>query len=798
MMEKKRIHQVAREYHISSEALLAMLRGMSYTVKSHMSVVDQEMLERIRQKFEEEKKTFREEIKKKQIKLEQRKRQEKAVLRASDKEKEKPKERRRKRRRKKKIAQPETKTATAGAPTARAATARAPTARAPTARAPTARAPTAGAAKADVFSKLRTEEKKRRGSKSRKRRKQIDQKVVQETVRKTLVQIEEGTRSRRRRVRSRKEEEQEIEESNVLRVPEFISVAELAELMDTTPAEVISQCLRMGLMVTINQRLDMDTIVMVADEFEFEVEPIEDYGQDLVEQEEEEEEEDTLVSRPPVITIMGHVDHGKTSLLDHIRKSNIIAGESGGITQHIGAYEVSVDGDRKVVFLDTPGHEAFTAMRARGARVTDLVVLIVAADEDVMPQTIEAIDHARAAGVPIVVAINKMDLPTSDPDKIKRQLADHGVVVEAWGGRTSCVEISAKTGHGVDQLLETLALEAELLELTANPFRKAKGVIIESELDRGRGAVATVLVQNGTLRIGDPFVCGIHSGRVRALMDDKGQSMETAPPSTPTQVVGIGGVPQAGDRFFVTPNEREAREISQKRQQLRREQDYYRRRVVTLADIYEQIKEGQIQELNLIVKGDVDGSAEALNDELAQLDHEEVRVQIIHRGVGTISESDVLLAAASDAVIIGFRVRPNPQARELANQEGADIRMYQVIYEAVNDVKAALSGMLTPRVTEQVVGTLEVRAIFRISRVGTVAGCYVQSGVVRRNASARVWRDNAVLHEGVIVSLKRIKDDVREVSAGFECGIGFENFDDSKENDVIEVYEMVETARTLD
>ncbi|OGG49275.1 MAG: translation initiation factor IF-2 [Candidatus Handelsmanbacteria bacterium RIFCSPLOWO2_12_FULL_64_10] len=552
----------------------------------------------------------------------------------------------------------------------------------------------------------------------------------------------------------------------------------------------------MGMPVTINQRLDMDTIVMVADEFGFEVQPVEDVVEEVLKQDEEDRPED-LSPRPPIVTIMGHVDHGKTSLLDYTRKSNIIAGEAGGITQHIGAYEVTLKDGRQVTFLDTPGHEAFTAMRARGARVTDVVVLVVSADDNVMPQTVEAINHARAAEVPIVVAINKVDLPAADPAKIKRQLAEQNVLVEEWGGEVVSCEISAKTGQNVDHFLELLALQTEILELKANPNRRARGAVVEAELDRGRGPVATVLVQEGTLRVGDPFVVGVWNGRVRAMLDERGRPVPEAGPSRPVRVLGIsGGVPQAGDTFHVMASEQEAREIAQKRQQIRREQDVHRVKRLTLSNIHERIQEGKMRELRLIVKGDVDGSVEALSDALTQLTHEEVRVSVIHRGVGGITESDVLLALASEAIIIGFNVRPDARAREVATSE-VDIRLYRVIYEAIEDVKAALSGLLAPQVDEQTVGTVEVRETFHVPRAGTIAGCHVTSGAIRRNALVRVLRDSVVIFEGEVASLRRFKDDVREVTSGFECGVGIENFNDVKVGDVLEVYEMVETARTV-
>ncbi len=733
--EKKRVYQVAKNYHISSEALVNMLREMGFTVKSHMSVVDPSMLEQIDRKFQQEKESSREEVKRKSI-IRDKMSDEVKVS------KEVPKKKGRKKTQTKK--------------------------------------------KTEVLEKERKKKRK-------KRHRVIDQKQVEESVKKVLAQIE-GPRFKRRKSSKEGQIEEHEEEANVIRVSEFITVSELAEHMGLKSSEVISKCLQMGLMVTINQRLDMDTIIMVADEFGYEVESLSEYGESFFEG--KEDEEDLLAPRPPVVTIMGHVDHGKTSLLDRMRKSNLIAEESGGITQHIGAYEVAVDGG-KITFLDTPGHEAFTAMRARGAQVTDIVVLVIAADESVMPQTIEAIDHARAAQVPIIVTINKIDLPNSNPQRIKQQLGDRGILVEDWGGDILCAEVSAKTGDNIDKLLELILLQAELLELKARPKGSAKGTIIESRLDKGRGPVATVLVQNGILKIGDPFVSGLHSGRVRAMLDEWGNYKETASPSTPVQVLGFSGVPQAGDPFYVVPSEHEAKEISQKRQQIRREMEYRKGRKVTLTNVYERIKEGEVKTLFLIVKADTDGSVGALSDSLMQIGNDEVRVEVIHQGVGAISESDVLLASASDAVILGFHVSSTPSARDLAEREDVDIRTYTVIYEAIQDVKKAIAGILPPEISESIVGTLEVRETFKVPQIGTVAGCYVQSGRIRRGANVRVIRNGVVVNSSVIASLKRFKDDAREVSAGYECGVGVRNFNDLKVGDVIEVIEIIETRSEI-
>ena len=667
-------------------------------------------------------------------------------------------------------------------------------------------AATAGKAKAKQPPKQTEAKTRKRPARKRRRRRKrpvVDAREVSANVRRTLAQMSGGTSPSR--TRRRRRQDSEIPEAapdgevavQVLKVNEFTTVGELAAQMDVRPTEVITQCLKLGLMVTINQRLDMDAIALVADEFGFGVEQLEEYGEEILEEAATEAAEVDLKPRPPVVTIMGHVDHGKTSLLDYIRETNVMEGEAGGITQHIGAYHVELGDGREICFLDTPGHEAFTAMRARGARVTDVVVLVVAADDSVMPQTIEAIDHAKAGDVPLVVAINKIDLPTANPDKIKRELTEHNVIVEDYGGAVQVCEISAKTGQNVDALLELLALETEMLELKAAPDRRAKGTIVESKLDRGRGNVATVLVQEGKLKVGDPFITGMFSGRVRAMLDERGVGVVVAGPSRPVQVLGLAGLPQAGDAFHVVENEREAREISQKRQQLRREQEFHRVRRVSLADIHKQIETGNIEELRLIIKGDVDGSVEALQDALLQVEHEEVRLSVIHRAVGAISESDILLASASDAIIIGFNVRPDANARAVAAHEQVDIRLYRVIYEVVEDIRAALSGLLAPKIEENVQGEAQVRELFQVPRVGTIAGCLVSQGLIHRTTSARVLREGVVIYEGRIGSLRRFKDDVREVQNGFECGIGIENFNDVKVGDVIETYELVETSRTI-
>jgi len=620
---------------------------------------------------------------------------------------------------------------------------------------------------------------------------------VQENVRKTLSLIAEGrTRKRYDRTGADDDDEGSTARHELLLVREFCTVGELAEQMGCKPSEVIATCLQLGVVVNINQRLDMDTISTVADEFGFEAKPLEEEQVLLLEEPEDDEELGIPQQRSPVVTVMGHVDHGKTSLLDYLRKSNVAAGESGGITQHIGAYMVHVN-DRSVTFLDTPGHAAFTAMRARGARVTDVVILVVAADDSVMPQTIEAIDHAKAAGAPIVVAINKIDLPTADIPRIRRELSERGVLLEEWGGKVPCAEISAITGTGIDKLLELVLLESELQELKATPDRRARGTIIEAKLDKGRGPVATVLIQEGTLKVGDPFVTGVHGGKVRALLDEHLKRMEVAGPSTPVQVLGLSGVPQAGDTFSVTATDRESRDIVLKRQQMRREQDSRRTRAVTLGDLHYQIQEGKIKELNVVVKGDVDGSVEAINQELGGIAHAEVRIAIIHSAVGPISESDVLLASASNAIIIGFNVPTETTAREVAVQSGVDIRNYSIIYEVIEELRAALTGLLSPQLDVKVIGEVQVRQVFSSSRTGNIAGCMVRSGKITRNHRVRVMRAGENVFEGDISSLRRFKDDVREVLEGYECGVGLQGWDDIAEEDVVEVLEVVSSARTL-
>ena len=593
--------------------------------------------------------------------------------------------------------------------------------------------------------------------------------------------------------RMNEEFEREEMERSTLKVTEFVTVSELATMMNVTPTQVITACMNLGLMVSINQRLDAEALVVVAEEFGYKVEFVSVEIQEAINDDNEDKEED-LVPRPPIVTVMGHVDHGKTSLLDNIRKTNVIEGEAGGITQHIGAYSVELNG-QKITFLDTPGHEAFTAMRARGAAVTDVAIIIVAADDSVMPQTVEAINHAQAAGVPMVFAINKIDKPNANPDHIKEQLSQMNYLVESWGGKYQDQEVSAKKGLNLDKLLEKVLLEAEMLDLKANPNKKAQGTVIESTLDKGRGYVSTILVQSGTLHVGDVILSGTYTGRVKAMFNENGKKVESAGPSTPVQVLGLNGAPQAGDTFNVMEDDRSAREIANKREQLQRMQGIMTQKHVTLDEIGRRIAIGSFKELNIIVKGDVDGSVEAMSGSLIKLSKETVQVNVIHAAVGQISESDVLLAAASNAIIVGFQVRPSASARKLAEKEEIEIRLYSIIYDAINDIKDAIEGMLEPVMKEEIVASVEVLEIFKISKVGTVAGCIVREGKLQRNTPIRVIRDGIVIYTGKLGSLKRFKDDVKEVTAGQDCGLNIESFNDIRVGDIVEGYEQVEVKR---
>ena len=643
-------------------------------------------------------------------------------------------------------------------------------------------------------------------------RKDLIQKVAEQTnftqkqVRETLEKLE-GKSSKKKGARYRKDKreqhkqkseeelEQQEKESKILKVTEFVTVSEVASLMDVSPNEVISACMSLGMMVTMNQRLDAETLSLVVEEFGYEVDIVTEAEEETVEEEPDAPED--LEPRAPIVTVMGHVDHGKTSLLDYIRKENVIAGESGGITQHIAAYAVELEDDQKIAFLDTPGHEAFTAMRARGTQVTDIAIIVIAADDDVKPQTKEAISHAQAAGVPIVFAINKIDLPNSNVEKVKQTLAGMDLLVEDFGGKIQSQDISAKHGNGIDELLEKVLLESEILDLKANPSKKATGTVVEAYLDKGRGYVSTLLVQGGTLKVGDYILAGKTSGKVKALHDERGNDVNHVKPSTPVSVLGLDGAPQAGDHFKVMEDEREAKEIATKRSQLQREQSVRTQKHITLDEIGRRIALGEFKELNIILKADVDGSVEALSDSLQKLSTEEIQVNIIHKGVGAITESDVLLASASDAVIIGFNVRPAGGARQLSDKEEIDIRTYSIIYDAINDIRDAMEGMLSPEVKEEVTGTAEIRETFKISKVGTIAGCMITSGVVYRNSKVRIIREGIVIKEGSLDTLKRFKDDVKEVKKGYECGIQIKNFNDIKESDIIEAYQEVEVKKKL-
>ena len=628
---------------------------------------------------------------------------------------------------------------------------------------------------------------------------------IQKQVRETLEKLQgksskgKGAKYRRnkrdaRREHSDAELEAQALDNKILKVTEFVTVSEVATMMDVPVTNIISACMSLGMMVTMNQRLDAETLVIVAEEFNHKVEFV---GAEVEESIEEViDKPEDLETRAPIITVMGHVDHGKTSLLDYIRKANVIEGESGGITQHIGAYSVNV-GDQKIAFLDTPGHEAFTAMRARGAQVTDLVIIVVAADDDVMPQTKEAISHAQAAGVPIIFAINKIDKPNANPDNVKTQLSQMNLLIEEWGGSIQSQDISAKTGEGIPELLEKVLLEAEILELKANPNKNAVGAVVEALLDKGRGYVSTILVQAGTLKIGDYLLAGKHSGKVRAMFDDKGNNLKVAKPSTPVSILGLDGAPQAGDKFVVFDDEREAKQIASKRSQLQREQSVRTQKTLTLAEIGRRIALGDFKELNIILKGDVDGSVEALTDSFQKLSTEEIQVNILHKGVGAITESDVLLATASDAIIVGFNVRPQSNARVIADREEVDIRTYSIIYDAINDLKDAMEGMLSPEMKEEVTGNVEIREVYKISKVGNIAGCMVMSGKIFRDSQIRIIRDGIVVHDGTLTALKRFKDDVKEVAKGYDCGVQIKNYNDIAEGDLIEAYKEVAVKKKL-
>jgi len=720
-LPKQRIYQAARDFDLSSEALLKVIRSLGFTVKSHMSVITEEMIEAVKKRFAEEK----------------------AAAKETDMKRVREREQ---------MAKPRTST-------------------------------------------VRLERPRKKGKRTRPKKRKIDQKKIRQKVRETLIQMEKSARTKKKRYKSEKAPDAGVVEENKLRVSEFVSVSEVGSLLDVEPTEIIAKLLELGLVVTINHRLDFETISMIAEEYGYEAELIPEYGAQFLDTEEEKDED--LTACAPVVTVMGHVDHGKTSLLDKLRKTDVTAGESGGMTQHIGAYEVKV-GENRIAFLDTPGHEAFTAMRARGAQLTDICVLVVAADDGVMPQTIEAIDHARAAGVPIVIAINKIDLPTANPMKVKQDLAQHGVLAEEFGGSTLCVEVSAKTGEGLDELIETILLQAEMLDLRACCSGPARGVVVESKLDRGKGTVATLLVQKGCLHVGDAFVAGLYSGKVRAMHDEHGVDLTEVGPSTAVQIIGFTGIPEVGDTFFVVEDEARARTLSRKRMLARREQAFRAAGDgVSLRKFQEDLKSGKSKELKMVLKGDVWGSVGALADSLQGLSTDEVKVKIIHSNVGSIKESDILLGAASKAIVVGFHVKPDARAREMAARDNVEVRLYDIIFEAIDDIKLAMTGLLEPEFEEVVVGKAEVKQIFKISKLGTIAGCSVISGEIRRGISARLMRESESIGVGIVDSLKRFKDDVREVPAGMECGIGISGQEDIQVGDIIECFEMKEVLRSL-
>ena len=733
-MSKLRIHELAKKYKISSNAMLNILSELSFEPKSHMSVASDEMVTAVDKKFAEEKKVAKKGMEQQD--------QSKAAVE-----------------RKTKVGKISAKPGS----------------------------------ELETLVKKFDKKQKKKERRKKKQRNTVDAGEVAKTFKSTMANL--GTTKGKKKY---KRTAQEIDDSNVLpenviEVNEFSSVAELAKVMDVKPTEIIKKLFEMGMVATINQRLDMDSIEMVASDYGLEVRSMAEVGVDEIENENTENQ----VKRAPVVTVMGHVDHGKTSLLDYVRKANVVSGEAGAITQHIGAYEITHNGER-ITFLDTPGHEAFTAMRARGAQVTDIVVLVVAADDGVRPQTLEAIDHARAANVPIIVAINKIDKPTANPEHIRTELANQNLLAEDWGGKIIMVEISAKYGTNIDSLLEMILLQAEMLNLTADPNIRGHGVVVDSQLEKGRGTVVTVLIQKGTCKIGEPVVAGTEYGRIRTIVDDHDVRHESIGPSQPAQITGLNGVPQAGDSFMVCRSDQEAKEISVKRSLVKREQEF-RSGIggVTLDKIFDRIKEGQIKELRLVIKGDVDGSVGVLSDTLGKIHTEEVKTNIIRQGVGAISESDVLLASASGAIIIGFHVTVDSRARELSKTEKVDIRLYDIIYEAEDDVKKALEGMLSPDISEEFAGLAEVRDIFKVPKIGLIAGCYVKEGHFIRTHKVKLVRGGKIIYNGRLSSLKRFKDDVKEVKEGFECGIGLENFNDVKVGDQIESFVIVKTARTL-
>lgn len=792
-MAKEKVYNLAKEFKVSSEALVQMLRTMGVPVKSHMSIVDENLRDQIKLKFEQERAEIKKQYARKKQKIAKAKEDIIAKTTESAPVEESP------------------------APVVEIKPEKPPQETPPPAPQPKPHfrrhvhsytqeqqhkteftAPVIQMPLPPVVEDGSTRQFSRKGKKKKDKgkfiRPEVNEIELKANVKKTLAKIGAGSAKKKYKKISDKESP-EAEVKKEINVSEFVTANELANLMGLKAPEVIAKCLELGLFVTINQRLDFETIELVADEFGYKAKLMSEYESEKEDETEEEVAHD-LKPVAPVVTVMGHVDHGKTSMLDYIRKTNVIAGESGGITQHIAAYEVkTIHGN--ITFLDTPGHEAFTAMRARGSQVTDVVVLVVAADSGVMPQTKEAIDHARAANVPIVVAINKIDLSTANLDKVKTELAHYNVVVTDYGGTVSCVEISAKTGQGIDKLLETLALETEILDLKASYTGNARGVVIEAELDKGKGPMATVLIQRGILKKGDAFVTGIHYGRVRDLLNERGTPIDSAGPSQPVVVLGLSGTPQAGDSFKVINDEKEAREISARRRLAQKERELRKISSVSLEHLYEAIQEGQMQTINLVIKGDVDGSVEALAASLEKLSTKEIKVNVIHKSVGAIKESDIMLATASKAIIVGFHINPNSKIREMAKNEGVDIRTYRIIYEAVDQIHKAMEGMLAPEIKENIVAQCEVRQVFKISKVGQIAGCMVLSGSINRNAKARLIRNDIEIVDSTITSLKRHRDDAREVSVGMDCGITIDKVSEYEVGDRIEVYEEIKIARKL-
>ncbi len=736
-MAKQKVHEIAKKYGLTSKALLIMLKKMGVgDVKSHMTTLEDDVVAKLEDKFEQEKRKSKEDTIKK----------DEAVKKNRDVKVGKP--------------------VVAEVPT-----------------------------EENAVVNTNNNAPKKKSKKPKKKKVEVDQKEVELNIKKTLNKQVVKPGSRRKYKKDR--EEEESEEELVLKIAEGASVAEIAKLLGVPVTEIIGKCMELGLMVTINQRLNLEVTEMLADDYGYKVQLLEHIDE---EEEEEEEHEENLVPRHPVITIMGHVDHGKTTLLDYLRKSSVVKGEAGGITQHIGAYEITTP-HGKMTFLDTPGHEAFTAMRSRGADVTDIIILIVAADSGVMPQTKEAISHAKAANAPIIIAINKCDLPTSNVDKVKTELSDAGLLIEEWGGHYQAVEISAKMGAGIDDLLELISIEAEMMELRANPNRLAVGHVIEAQTKKGMGAVGSILVTQGTLKKGDVFHTGCVSGKVRLLLDDRGNQLKSAGPSTPVQVVGYSEVPHAGDKFVVVDSEKEAREIADRKKVAMKEKERQisvKGTAANLEDLFSQIKSGEVQYLNIIIKGDVDGSIEAIADSIEKLSNDEVKINVIHKAVGEINESDVILASASGAIIIGFHVRPSNKAKELAEKEHVEIELYNIIYEIIDDLKKALSGLLSPDLKEVENGEAEVRETFKISKVGTIAGCIVRKGTIERQQKMRLFRDGVMIYEGALSSLKRFQDDVKEVKEGYECGLTVEKFNDIKIGDKFVFYKIIEIARELD